>query len=54
MAKVELRAYPNNTLYPQGKPEACVVSQKRSQHGENAPASIFGLPPCPRTFRSAS
>jgi hypothetical protein len=28
MAKVELRAYPNNPLYPQGKPDACVVGEK--------------------------
>jgi hypothetical protein len=30
-----LRADPNNPLYPQGKPDACVVSQKRSQRGAN-------------------
>ena len=24
-----LRAYPNNPLYPQGKPDACVVGEKR-------------------------
>jgi len=36
-----LRAYPNNPLYPQGKPDACVVSQKRSQHGENHASEHF-------------
>ncbi len=30
-----IRAYPNNPLYPQGKPDACVVGQKCSRRGEN-------------------
>ncbi len=36
-----LRAYPNNPLYPQGKPDACVVGQKRSQRGENHASEHF-------------
>jgi len=38
---IKLRAYPNNPLYPQGKPDACVVGQKRSQHGENHASEHF-------------
>jgi len=50
-----LRAYPNNPLYPQGKPDACVVGEKTfSTWRKPLLASIFGLPPWPRTFRSAS
>jgi hypothetical protein len=25
---VDVRAYPNNPIYPQGKPDACVVGEK--------------------------
>ncbi len=28
LSKIRLRAYPNNPLYPQGKPDACVVGEK--------------------------
>jgi len=50
-----LRAYPNNPLYPQGKPDACVVGEKTfSTWRKPLLASIFGLPPWPRIFRSAS
>jgi len=41
-----LRAYPNNPLYPQGKPDACVVGEKTfSTWRKPRLASIFGLPP---------
>ena len=50
-----IRAYPNNPLYPQGKPDACVVGEKMfSTWRKPLLASIFVLPPWPRTFRSAS
>ncbi|MFH1882144.1 MAG: helix-turn-helix domain-containing protein [Planctomycetota bacterium] len=57
-----LRGYPNNPLYPQGKPDACVVGEKTfSTCSKPRLASIFGLPPWPLrrtpnggTFRSAS
>jgi hypothetical protein len=45
-----LRAYPNNPLYPQGKPDACVVGEKTfSTWSKPLLASIFGLPPWLRT-----
>ncbi|MHC4191190.1 MAG: hypothetical protein ACYSUB_16170 [Planctomycetota bacterium] len=38
---LRLRAYPNNPLYPQGKPDACDVGQKCSQRGENHASEHF-------------
>jgi membrane protease YdiL (CAAX protease family) len=53
--RMGFRAYPNNPLYPQGKPDACVVGEKMfSTWRKPLLASIFGLPPWPRTFHSAS
>jgi len=40
-SKLDIRAYPDNPLYPQGKPDACVVGQKRSQRGANHASEHF-------------
>ena len=53
-----LRAYPNNPLYPQGKPDACVVGEKTFSTWKKARLArlacrrpdLFGLPPWPSRY----
>jgi len=53
---VELRAYPNNPLYcgRLQSPMPALSTKNVLNVEKTTPPSIFGLPPWPRTFRSAS
>jgi len=53
---VILRAYPNNPLYcgRLQSPKPALSAKNVLSVEKTTPPSIFGLPPWPRTFRSAS
>ncbi len=53
---IGLRAYPNNPLYcgRLQSPMPALSAKNVLNVDKTTPPSIFGLPPWPRTFRSAS